>query len=75
MKNVMDRMEGEKTLNTHSRATLYNTKGRKSKVGKSVAAQKKKQAKSRKQLVDTRPCCTSKSALLMSLCINVSKGA
>lgn len=38
-----------------------------------MAGWKRKQAESRKQLVDIRPCCTFKFALLLSLCMG--KGA
>lgn len=58
----MDKMEGEKALNTSTGEIPYNTEWKKSKARRTAAAQKKLQAKSRKQFVNTRPCCTFKYA-------------
>lgn len=54
MKNVMDRMEGDKALNGSSRKDYTTQNERKAKWGGTAASQKKNQTKNRKQLVATR---------------------
>lgn len=56
MKNGMDRMEGDKALNSSSRRDYTTQNQGKGKWGRTAASQKKNQTKSRKQLVATRPC-------------------
>lgn len=51
MKNVMDRMEGDKALNGSSRKEYMAQNERKAKWRRTAASQKKNQTKNRKQVV------------------------
>lgn len=67
MENGMDRIEGDKALNSSNRKDYTTQNEGKAKWGRTAFSQRKNQTKSRQQLEATRPCYTLKCALLMSL--------